>query len=128
MSKSERESMTIPLVLRESSTLSGKDPRSRSLFVRECVPAGAGFTRVTRLHTASVNRPQEALALPWIQKLPGEKLVRLIDGQVFVIQKYANCQLIRAHICRDEERRLLGLTDLDGPSTTKHEMSFEHVA
>jgi len=123
-----RESLTIPIALPEKNSSPHKGSRFGLLFVRECVPAGAGFSRVTRLHTASVNSTQEALALPWIQKLPGEKQLRFIDGQVFVIQKYANCQLIRAHVCREEERRLLSLTDLNGPSTTKHEMSFEHVA
>jgi hypothetical protein len=128
MTNSTRESLTIPLAPPERNSLPDKGSRFGPLFVRECVPAGAGFTRVTRLHTGCVNRTQEALALPWIRKLPGEKHVRYIDGQVFVIQKYAGCQLIRAHICHDEERRGLDLGDLDCTSKAEHEMSFEHVA
>lgn len=128
MSNNTRDSVTIPLALSQSDALSGIGPRSGSLFVRECVPAGAGFNHVTRLHTAYVNRAQDALTLPWIHKLPGEKLIRFLDGQVFVIQKYVGCQLIRAHICHDEERKLVELGVLDCTWQPEHEMSFEHVA
>lgn len=110
----------------ESNSLASDDPGFRPLVVRECSPAGAGFGRVTRLHTAYVNRPQEALSLPWIAKLPGEKQVRFIDGQIFVIQKYVGCQLIRAHISQDEKQRVLW-ADTVRTSKTGQEMTFEHV-
>jgi len=100
--------------LTESNAFACHDPRFGTLVVRECVPAGAGFTRVTRFHTAYVNRPQEALSLPWIEKMPGEKQVRFIAGQIFVVQKYVGCQLIRAHIFHDEEKKVLDCSDAVG--------------
>jgi len=57
------------------------------------------------LRTAYVSTANEALALPWIEKLPGQKRIRFVYGQIFVIQHYLGMRVIRAHICRDEERR-----------------------
>jgi hypothetical protein len=73
------------------------------LFVRECVPGGS-FLRAAAVRTAYVDAPREALALPWIEKLPGEKRIKVLHGQTFVVQHYVGCRLIRAHIFCDEER------------------------
>lgn len=127
MTNSISESITIPLAPAESNPLPDKGSRFGPLFVRECVPAGAGFTRVLRLHAAYVDRTQEALALPWIQKLPGDKQVRFIHGQVFVIQRYAGCTLIRAHICYGAERRALDLGNLGHTTESEHEVQFEQM-
>ena len=126
MSNSIKERLTIPLESLESIPFPGKG-RFGPLFVRECVPVGSGFTRVTRLHAAYVNRPQEALTLPWIERLPGEKRVRFVNGQIFVIQKYVGCQLIRAHISHGEEQRGPGLGETDCTSATKREVCLEHI-
>jgi hypothetical protein len=73
-------------------------------MVKECVPGASFLTRIGTVHIAYVIRPEEALALPWIEKLPGEKRIRFVHGQIFVMQHYLGCRLVRAHICRDEER------------------------
>jgi hypothetical protein len=65
------------------------------------------------LRAAYVSTPKQALALPWIEKLPGEKRIRFVHGQIFVIQHYLGCKLIRAHICRDQERRRGSLDDTE---------------
>jgi len=124
MSNSVRESLTIPLALPEGNSFPSEDPRFDLLFVRECIPMGSGFTRITRLRTARVEKPQEALKLPWIAKLPGEKQVRFIDGQIFVLQKYVGCRLIRAHIFPDGQPRVSDLSDSDRTSQSRR-MSLE---
>lgn len=127
MTDSARERLTISRVLPEADSYYGReDARSGNLLVKECVPSGAGFTRSTRLHTAYVNRPQEALSLPWIEKLPGEKRVRFIGGQIFVIQKYFGCQLIRAHISQDEKQGVRRGGETIRVSISQ-EKSFEYV-
>jgi hypothetical protein len=73
-------------------------------LVRECVPAMASVAHEAALRTAHIKRADEALALPWIEKLPGQKRIRFVHGQIFVIQHYLGMRVIRAHICRDEER------------------------
>jgi hypothetical protein len=79
-------------------------PGPMSLRVKECVP-GAGFlARIGKLHTANVNRSEEVLELPWIKRLPGEKRIKVIHGQVFVMQYYLGCSVLRAHISYDEEQ------------------------
>jgi len=57
------------------------------------------------LRTAYISAADEALALPWIEKLPGQKRIRFVHGQIFVIQHYQGLRVIRAHICRHEGRR-----------------------
>ena len=54
------------------------------------------------LRTAQVSTANEALTLPWIEKLPGQKRIRFVHGQIFVIQHYMRMRVIRAHICRAE--------------------------
>jgi hypothetical protein len=79
--------------------------RQIPLLVKECVP-GSGFltlTRVGRLRTAYVTRPEEALALPWIERLPGEKRIKVVHGQIFVMQLYLGFKVVRAHIWHEEE-------------------------
>jgi hypothetical protein len=56
------------------------------------------------LRTADISTANEALALPWIEKLPGQKRIRFLHGQIFVIQHYLGMRVIRAHICRAYER------------------------
>ena len=75
-----------------------------ALTIKECVPGGSFPTRAPHMRTAIVRSTQEALSLPWIEKLPGEKRIKVLHGQVFIIQHYVGCKLIRAHICHDEER------------------------
>lgn len=124
MGNSVEERLTIPLELPEINSFPGKSLGFGRLVVRECVPAGAGFSR-TRLRGAYVNRLQEALSLPWIEKLPGEKRVRFVHGQIFVIQKYVGCELIRAHISHGEEQGVLNYGHAVRASTSQ-KMSFEH--
>lgn len=83
--------------------------------------------RVTLLHTARARTLKEALTLPWIEKLPGEKRVRFLGGQIFIIQNYVGCQLIRAHICHDEQQSPLSCSATDRPCTTE-EVSLESCA
>jgi hypothetical protein len=116
------------LAPRELDCSSLKGSRLAPLLVRECIPFGSLLSRVIPLRTANVNKPQEALAVPWIEKLPGEKRIRFVNGQMFVIQNYVGCRLIRAHICLDEEREALAfLGETDSPSNAEHEMSLEYV-
>jgi hypothetical protein len=56
------------------------------------------------LRTADISTTNDALALPWIEKLPGQKRIRFLHGQIFVIQHYLGMKVIRAHICRACER------------------------
>ena len=72
------------------------------LTVKECIPGTAFLTRSAHLHTAFVRKPEEALCLPWIERLPGEKRIKSVHGQIFVMQHYVGCTLIRAHICHNE--------------------------
>src|SRR3981081_2159768 len=79
--------------------------RQIPLLVKECVP-GSGFltlTRVGRLRTAYVTRAEEGLALPWIERLPGEKRIKVVHGQIFVMQCYLGFNVVRAHIWHEEE-------------------------
>ena len=60
------------------------------------------LARSAHLRTAFVRRPEEALCLPWIERLPGEKRIKNVHGQTFVMQHYFGFNLIRAHICHNE--------------------------
>jgi hypothetical protein len=74
------------------------------LIVEQCVPFLAPFGRAAvRLRAAYIGSPSEALSLPWIKGLPGEKRVRFFRGQIFVVQHYQGCKLIRAHISHTRE-------------------------
>jgi hypothetical protein len=73
------------------------------LTVKECIPGTSFLTRSAHLRTASVSRLEEALSLPWIERLPGEKRIKCVHGQTFVMQRYVGCSLIRAHICHNED-------------------------
>ncbi len=57
-----------------------------------------------RLRTAHISTANEALALPWIEKLPGRKRIQFVHGQIFVMQHYLGCKVIRAHILRNDEK------------------------
>jgi len=70
------------------------------LLVTECIPNGCHLEHLGRLRIAQVSKTAEALTLPWIEKLPGAKRIKLLHGQVFILQDYLGCKLIRAHICR----------------------------
>ena len=71
-----------------------------SLSVRECIPFATPLLHDLPLRTASVSKPDEALSLPWIRRLPGEKRIQFVHGQIFVVQHYLGCTLARAHIYR----------------------------
>jgi hypothetical protein len=71
---------------------------SGTLRVTECIPNGYFPDRFGRLRINHVSTAAEALALPWVQRLPGEKRIKILHGQVFVIQEYLGWKLIRAHI------------------------------
>jgi hypothetical protein len=74
------------------------------LIVKQCVPFLAFSSHPTvPLRTACIGTPNEALSLPWIKGLPGEKRVRFFYGQIFVVQHYLGCRLIRAHISQARE-------------------------
>jgi len=64
----------------------------------------ASFAHGAPLRTAYIGTANEALALPWIEKLPGQKRIRFVHGQIFVIQHYLGMRVIRAHICHADER------------------------
>lgn len=70
---------------------------------------------------------KEALLLPWIEKLPGEKRVRFVNGQIFVVQKYVGCQLIRAHIRHDEGLTVFELSDNDRLANTNREVGLAYA-
>jgi hypothetical protein len=77
--------------------------RAGDLLVRECVPHGYWFDdRLTRVKVNHVSTIAEALALPWIQRLPGEKRITILHGQFFVVQKCLGWKMIRAHISHSE--------------------------
>ena len=73
------------------------------LMVKECVPFLASSSRTALLRTAYVGSPSDALSLPWIKGLPGEKRIQFLHGQVFVIQYYLGSKLVRAHIDHEQE-------------------------
>jgi hypothetical protein len=77
-------------------------PRPTLLTVKECIPGSAFLHRSAHLRTAFVSRAEQALCLPWIERIPGEKRIKRVHGQTFVMQHYVGCTLIRAHICHDE--------------------------
>jgi hypothetical protein len=104
MTSSVVENPISPQVVRGRDYLLTRNPGLSSLLVRECVPARYFPDRAMPLRTAYVTTPKQALELPWIEKLPGEKRIRFVHGQIFVIQHYVGCRLIRAHICHEEER------------------------
>jgi hypothetical protein len=45
-----------------------------------------------------VNEPEQALHLPWIAKLPGEKRIEPWHGRVVIMQHYLHHKLVRAQI------------------------------
>ncbi len=75
------------------------------LMAKECVLFLALSNRTaTPLRAAHVGSPSNALSLPWIKGLPGEKRIRFFHGEVFAIQCYLGFKLVRAHICHVRER------------------------
>jgi hypothetical protein len=95
----------VPTAMRSTALFGRGNHRGvPSLMVRECVPAMASVAHEAPLRTAYISTANEALALPWIEKLPGQKRIRFVHGQIFVIQRYMGMKVIRAHICRAEER------------------------
>jgi hypothetical protein len=69
------------------------------LKVQECVTFFASAKRLAgHLRTAQVASFTEALSVPWIRALPGEKRVRFLYGRLFVIQRYLGVELIRAQV------------------------------
>ena len=95
----------VPTAMRTTALFGGGDHRGvPSLMVRECVPAMAPSGHEAPLRTAYIRTPNEAVALSWIEKLPGQKRIRFVHGQIFVIQHYMGMRVIRAHICRADEK------------------------
>jgi hypothetical protein len=69
------------------------------LTVQECVSLFSSAKRLAvHLRTAQVGSFSEALSVPWIRALPGEKRVRFLHGRLFVIQRYLGVELIRAQV------------------------------
>jgi hypothetical protein len=90
-----------PTALLDKTPFSGEHSRGvASLMVRECVPAMASAGHEAPLRTAYISTANEALALPWIAKLPGQKRIQFVHGQIFVMQHYLGWRVIRAHICQ----------------------------
>jgi hypothetical protein len=75
---------------------------TRLLRVTECVPNDYHVDLRVGLRVNHVGTEAEALGLPWIRRLPGEKRVKVLHGQVFVVQEYLGWKLIRAHISHAE--------------------------
>jgi hypothetical protein len=75
---------------------------SGTLRVTECVPNGYYPDRLGRLRVNHVGTMAEALTLPWVQRFPGEKRIKFLHGQVFVIQEYLGWKVIRAHISQTQ--------------------------
>jgi len=77
------------------------------LIVQECLPF-VTFPSHSAIPTrvAHVDNPGDALTLPWIKGLPGEKRICFFRGQVFVIQRYLGFKLVRAHIYHAQQPTL----------------------
>jgi hypothetical protein len=73
-----------------------------SMIVKECVPFSAPLYRAALSRISYINKPDEALSLPWIERLPGEKRIQFLYGQLFVVQHYLSCRLARAHLYHDD--------------------------
>jgi hypothetical protein len=73
------------------------------LLVRECVPGKIFLAHEVPMRTAFIRTQDEALAIPWVDKLPGEKRIQFVHGQIFVVQRYLGCMLLRAHISPSDE-------------------------
>jgi len=116
-----------PYALLESNHPQTRTGKPASLFVKECAPHTFSFTRAAPLRFASVTTLEEALALPWIAKLPGEKRIRFLHGQIFVVQQYVGCKLIRAHLCPDEEPEAITLQDTDAVLKAQEKMRLEYA-
>jgi hypothetical protein len=76
----------------------------------------APYVHEAPLRTADIVTANEALALPWIEKLPGQKRIQFVHGQIFVIQRYMGMRVIRAHICRAEVRSASPSRPNQGPA------------
>jgi hypothetical protein len=70
------------------------------------------------LRTAYISTANEAQALTWIEKLPRQKRIRFVHGQIFVIQHYMGMRVICAHICRADERGASPSRPSQGPPET----------
>jgi hypothetical protein len=128
MTSSVAENPISPQVVHGRDSLLTRNPGLSSLLVRECVPTGSFSNRAIPLRTAYVSTPKQALALPWIEKLPGEKRIRFVHGQIFVIQHYVGCRLIRAHICYEEERWPRFLDDTECGLQPQERIDVEHAS
>lgn len=84
-------------------------------IVQECRPF-MGFSKHTypQPRFANVQSPNDALALPWIKGLPGEKKLAFIRGQLFIVQVYLGSKLARAQIDHTYQSQQA----LDGPNAT----------
>jgi hypothetical protein len=72
----------VPTAMRSTALFGGGNHRGvPSLMVRECVPAMASVAHEAPLRTTYISTANEALALPWIEKLPGQKRIRFVHGQ-----------------------------------------------
>jgi hypothetical protein len=71
------------------------------LIVKELTPFTSCFSQTRGpLRVAQIRSPRDALSLPWITSLPGDKQIRFFGGQIFVMQRYLGCNLVRADITR----------------------------
>jgi hypothetical protein len=69
------------------------------LTVVECLPFADRTKHVDRIvRVAYLDRPNDALSVPWVKSLPGEKRIRFFHGQVFVLQHYLGITIARAQI------------------------------
>jgi hypothetical protein len=101
----EPSTTCVPTAMRSAALVEGGNCLGvPSLMVRECFPAMASVAHKAPLRTAYISKTNEALALSWIEKLPGQKRIRFVHGQIFVIQHYLGMRVIRAHICRADEK------------------------
>ena len=109
----------VPTAMRSTALFGGGNHHGvPSLMVRECVPAMASAGHEAPLRTAYISTANEAQALTWIEKLPRQKRTRFVHGQIFVIQHYMSMRVIRAHICRADERGASPSRPSQGPPET----------
>jgi len=93
---------TISITRRSSTPSNDAMSGVPALLVRECIPVEALCTQKVPPRCAYVSKPNDALGLSWVEKLPGEKRIQFVYGQMFVVQRYLGVRLVRAHICRHE--------------------------
>ena len=69
---------------------------ARPVRVTEHLPSFVSRAMPARVDV--VNDAEQALRLPWIAKLPGEKCIESWHGRVVIMQRYLRLKIVRAQI------------------------------